>query len=368
MQFRFSTLLLLFVLLGSSLAVFGWAGIAVFGLLALLALRIGRPWLVLSCLLGLLLFVVGLLPAISAAREAAKLCTCHCPMKQLVLALHNYNQQYGCFPPAYIADKNGRPLHSWRALILPEFGDYDYPFQKYKYDEPWDGPNNKKLLAARPMTFVCPNDEDAFAPGATQTSYAAVLGANAAWPGEKPRRFADFGPAASSTIMLVEVTGAGIAWTEPSDLNLDLLGSPSNRVTVSSHHFPNPTFFFRSPPAGVNVALADGSVRFLLGELLEAHKWSDLLQIGGLREEYFKEDYSIPDRPIHWPNCIALAVWLASVAVLMSRAIQARRKRSADSRAGEGTPDNGFSANTNTAARSGETPLPRDCEENTDLH
>jgi hypothetical protein len=339
MEYYVSTFLLLLILLYSSLAVFGWAGVAVFVLVSLLALRIGRPWLVLSGLLGLLLFVVGLLPAISAARQAAILCSCHCPLKQLDLALHNYNQQYGCFPPAYVVDKAGRPMHSWRALILRYFDDSGSPFQKYRFDEPWDGPNNKKLLAARPMTFVCPNDEDAFAPGASQTSYAAVVGANAAWLGDKPRRFADFGPAASSTIMLVEVTDAGIAWTEPKDLDLDLLDSPSNRVNVSSRHFPNPTFFFRSPPAGVNVALADGSVRFLPGELLEAHRWSDLLQIGGLREEYFKENHPITSRPIHWPNCIALTIWLASVAVLMSRVIQARRKPSTDSRAGEATPD-----------------------------
>ena len=40
-------------------------------------------------------------------------------MKQLGLAVHNYAQQYRCFPPAYIADKNGKPMHSWRVLILP---------------------------------------------------------------------------------------------------------------------------------------------------------------------------------------------------------------------------------------------------------
>ena len=40
------------------------------------------------------------------------------------LALHNYHQANGCFPPAYIADKNGKPMHSWRVLILP-YMEYD---------------------------------------------------------------------------------------------------------------------------------------------------------------------------------------------------------------------------------------------------
>ena len=39
-------------------------------------------------------------------------------MKQIGVALHNYHDAHGCFPPAYIADANGRPMHSWRILLL----------------------------------------------------------------------------------------------------------------------------------------------------------------------------------------------------------------------------------------------------------
>ncbi len=40
-------------------------------------------------------------------------------LKQISLALLNYENRYGTFPPAYVADKNGRPMHSSRVLILP---------------------------------------------------------------------------------------------------------------------------------------------------------------------------------------------------------------------------------------------------------
>ena len=68
------------------------------------------PWLVLClmCLMGLLM------PAISVAREPARRTQCRNNMHQIALALHAYHQANGCFPPVYIADKNGKPMHSWR--------------------------------------------------------------------------------------------------------------------------------------------------------------------------------------------------------------------------------------------------------------
>ena len=38
--------------------------------------------------------------------------------KQLGLALLAYERAYGSFPPAYVADANGKPLYSWRVLIF----------------------------------------------------------------------------------------------------------------------------------------------------------------------------------------------------------------------------------------------------------
>ena len=35
------------------------------------------------------------------------------------ITLQDYEQEHGCFPPAYVPDENGRPMHSWRVLSLP---------------------------------------------------------------------------------------------------------------------------------------------------------------------------------------------------------------------------------------------------------
>ncbi|MEZ6114117.1 MAG: DUF1559 domain-containing protein [Pirellulaceae bacterium] len=83
-----------------------------------------------------------LLPAVQTAREAARRSQCSSNLKQIELALHNYHDTFKSFPPAYIADANGRPMHSWRVLILP-FMEQRELYDQCRFDEPWDGPNNQ---------------------------------------------------------------------------------------------------------------------------------------------------------------------------------------------------------------------------------
>jgi uncharacterized protein DUF1559 len=69
------------------------------------------------------------------------------------VAVATYHDTYGTLPPAYIADAEGKPLHSWRVLLLP-FLEQRELYEQYDFDEPWDGPNNRKLLAQRPSVFA----------------------------------------------------------------------------------------------------------------------------------------------------------------------------------------------------------------------
>ncbi|MFZ1936339.1 MAG: DUF1559 domain-containing protein [Thermoguttaceae bacterium] len=60
-----------------------------------------------------------LLPGVQSVREVARRTQCENNLKQIAVAMLSYENRYGCFPPAYIPDKNGKPMHSWRVLILP---------------------------------------------------------------------------------------------------------------------------------------------------------------------------------------------------------------------------------------------------------
>lgn len=70
--------------------------------------------------LAILGFLIGmLLPAVGTPRTVSHSSTCLNNIRQIALAMLNYENANGHFPPAYIADENGKPMHSWRVLILP---------------------------------------------------------------------------------------------------------------------------------------------------------------------------------------------------------------------------------------------------------
>src|SRR5262249_38134338 len=111
--------------------------------------------------------------AILQARDAARRIQCGNNLKQIGLALLNYESTYGTFPPAYIADESGKPMHSWRVLILPQLGEGAL-YEQYRFDEPWDGPSNRRLLSEMPAIYAC-RSHAGRNPG-TNTAYAAALG------------------------------------------------------------------------------------------------------------------------------------------------------------------------------------------------
>ena len=317
-QFSMRTLLLLCVVLGASLAVFGAWGIVVFGLVVGLAIYFHEAEslssltfvilvvLCLWCLIGLLL------PGVQDTHELGRRSVCRNNLHQIAAALNAYRQAHGSFPLACVADKNGKPMHSWRVLILP-YLDVDALYQMYNFSEPWDGPNNKKLLSIRLPMLECPSTPHT--QGGTQTNYVAVVGADTAWTGSKPTKSGPPGLSStpSETIMLVEVADSGIAWSEPRDLSLDVLGAANGNsvaLALTSDHGRRDEFFFTyDHAAGVHVAMADGSVQFLRVGNRSPKDLQKLLQVGGSKEE----DFGDPERRLNWPNIAALAVWLLSV-------------------------------------------------------
>jgi hypothetical protein len=201
--------------------------------------------------------VVGvfcLIPSVSSGPPSRR-SLCRMNLRLIGLALHDYHERFGSFPPAYIADINGRPMHSWRVLILP-FIDGAPLYNKYRFDEPWDGPNNRKLAGTMPPVYTCPcDDHGGKCDAPTMTSYVAVVGDETAWPEDGAVSIRDIKDGATNTLLIVEVANSGIHWMEPRDLHVAQMAPTINAKSgqgISCRH-----------TGGAHGLIADGSVRFI---------------------------------------------------------------------------------------------------------
>ena len=203
--------------------------------------------IVLGALGCTLLPIALLLPAVQSAREAARRAQCVNNLKQIGLAMHNYHSANNCFPPQAITDEDGKPLLSWRVLLLPYLEQAPL-YSQFHLNEPWDSPNNKPLLAMMPALFRCPSDPTPLQAGLT--SYEGVVGPRTMFPGGRhaPVGIADVTDGTSNTLFVGE-TRTPVPWTAPSDnpLNLSL-----PQAGFGSLH-----------PGGFNTLFVDGSVRFI---------------------------------------------------------------------------------------------------------
>lgn len=134
-------------------------------------------------------------------------------LKMIGLAMHNYHDTHGRFPPAFSTDKDGKPLLSWRVLILP-FVEQDVLYRKFKLDEPWDSDHNRKLIAEMPELYHAPGSKSE----AGKTNYLTVRQKTSAFPGADKMRLADIVDGTSNTIMVLEASdAAAVTWTKPDD-------------------------------------------------------------------------------------------------------------------------------------------------------
>ncbi len=203
------------------------------------------------------ILVALLLPAVQSAREAARRAQCTNNLKQIGLAMHNYQATYRCFPPAYIPDAKGRPMHSWRVLLLP-FLEEQPLYNRYRFDEPWDGPNNRVLANAIVNVYRCPSN--ASKTSTPTTDYVMIVGPDSISDGPSATQFRDIEDGMSNTILVVEVAKSNIPWMKPQDLDAksyDFTVDKPQGQGIGSNH-----------PAGANVLFADGSVRWLPSSIL----------------------------------------------------------------------------------------------------
>jgi hypothetical protein len=178
------------------------------------------------------------------------------------IALRTYQEQYGTLPPAYVSDRSGAPMHSWRVLILPALGRLDI-YRRYHLDEPWNSPHNLLVAGEMPAEYRCPTDDQ---DSDHETSYLAVVGEGTVWPGAAASRIA----ADDHRIAVVEVMHSKIIWTEPRDLDLESIDTLNRGATPSlaTHHERHARFASLNHLIILKPSSGDGPDAGLLRQLL----------------------------------------------------------------------------------------------------
>lgn len=216
--------------------------------------------------LAILAIVVAILlpPVTRSARPAARRTQCRNNLKQIGLALHNYHDTYGAFPPALTMNAAGEPMHSWRTLLLP------YLDQKPLYDrldlsKPWDDPVNAAVFeTARVPIYACPSNP--LKP--EQTTYLAIVTDRSVLRAGASCSLQEVTDGTDSTLVVLEIAPeSAVPWMAPRDADAAVISAflgPSKPVHVS----------------GGNSLLADGAVR-LLSQNIDKNVLQSLITVDG---------------------------------------------------------------------------------------
>jgi prepilin-type processing-associated H-X9-DG protein len=216
-------------------------------------------------------------PVVTTARAAARRAISVNNLKQIGLAFHNYHQvKKDRFPSAVNhGGASGKVPYSWRVAILPYLEQQEL-YNQYNFDEPWDGPNNRKLIDKMPAVYGYPGP-DGSPSSQSHTSYFVFTGPSTALSVPTPQGAAggaaaggaakpdgpvrpvdmafpvapslmQFTDGTSNTILAVEAK-RDVPWTKPEDIPFD-------------PNVPLPELGGFTPD-GFNALFADGSVRYL---------------------------------------------------------------------------------------------------------
>jgi Protein of unknown function (DUF1559) len=205
-------------------------------------------------------------------------------LKQLSIALHDWaaahqvtpgrtdnladpksalNSAFHRFPPAVVYGKDGRGKfpHSWRVELLPYLNAKNL-YDEYHFDEPWDGPANKKLLEKMPEVFRNPADDSVN----DNSSYFVLVGRLVDETVNGPAletmfsckvgvAFRKVTDGTANTLAIVEAK-RDIPWTKPEDIPYDPIGKP-----------PQLGGFFKE---GFCLNFADSACQFVLTPIKDA--------------------------------------------------------------------------------------------------
>ncbi|MFO7903270.1 MAG: DUF1559 domain-containing protein [Pirellulaceae bacterium] len=258
--------------------------------------------LVVIAIIGILIAL--LLPAVQAAREAARRMQCANNLKQLGLAMHNYHSALGSFPPGFMAvDHQGNIAGGWAwgVFLMPYIEQSALQDKlsatKYTLSAVISDPELLPMLQMDLPVFTCPSSlleplREFRGPGSEMVAtsgYTCCRGFyNYRYGGNRPpiislnqknngvfyassaTRIRDVTDGTSNTIALGERTVLDVyrdnpkrwpSWCGPGGLGIG--STVSSSVAGPMNHPTNMHLFSSDHPGGAHFCFVDGSVHFI---------------------------------------------------------------------------------------------------------
>jgi type II secretory pathway pseudopilin PulG len=224
-------------------------------------------------------------------------------LESVAYALRAYSDQYGALPPVQSAEKPGEPAHSWRVSILPQLG-FEKLYARYSFDEPWDGPNNAKLLDRMPSVYSALGTRNGEHP---MTAFHVVTGPGTAWSEKSPRAWDEIVDSETTTALVVECESRAVPWMAPYDLTED----EAVRLLIRPPSFPGWNWdkgFLVSTCQGRVLATADGTTRF--SSLSSPDLVRQFLHLSDTRPDPAGDGAWAKWRIVHYGNIAKLIVFI----------------------------------------------------------
>lgn len=146
-------------------------------------------------------------------------------LEKIAAALNAYAADHGTYPAPAITDRRGKPLLSWRVLILPYLGEDDL-YDQFNLSAAWDSDKNQTNTYRTPAVFRDPNSQG----WGSDTAYHLVTGTGTLFPSTGPLGPKQVADGATKTLLVVEGRGAS-TWTEPVDIDAGATGGVINAAS-----------------------------------------------------------------------------------------------------------------------------------------
>lgn len=202
----------------------------------------------------ILVMIALLLPAVQQAREAARRTQERNNLKQIGLGAHNFHDVHNHFPPA--PEKEGEVVQSWMTELLP-YVDQAPVYNTINRQAPWDDASNQAAMTALVPAYLNPSLPTMKDPatGYAQAHFAGnihIFGPGIRFP------IRDMKDGTSNTMLAGSVSEGIRPW-----------GDPANVRDPAAGIGPGPNQFLRgaTKPPGCHILMADGSVRFVSGNV-----------------------------------------------------------------------------------------------------